>query len=383
MEKIRLLKFLTLFGIGGTERQVLNLIRGLDSTLFDVSIGCLRRWGPLLPEIEACGIQVAEYRTTSLVHYRAAIEQLRLARYLRRSRVEIVHSYGFYSNVFALPAARLAQVPVIIASIRDTGEMLTPAQKLAQKYACKLAHYVLVNADAVRDWLVEQGYDGRKIRVIRNGIVLPRFAARAGNDFRHEFGLPPNVPLVGVVARLNAMKGIEYFLQAAAAVAPEAPDAWFLIVGDGGHKEELQRLAGALGIADRVVFTGFQMDVPRVLSELTISVLPTLSEGLSNTLLESMAMGIPVIATIVGGNPEAVGDCGVLVPPRDAAALADAMLMMLRNPGLAARMGQSGRCRIVESFSLERMVRDTQSFYVDLAAQRSGRSATAVASKIA
>lgn len=174
--------------------------------------------------------------------------------------------------------------------------------------------------------------------------------------------------MIGVVARLNRLKGIEYFLQAAAAMGKRSYDARFLIVGDGQHKQELEQLAIQLGLGKRVVFTGFRLDVPEVLSALTISVLPSLSEGLSNSLLESMAAGVPVVATNVGGNPEAVEDgvTGIIVPPRDAHALARAMALLLENPDLGSEFGEAGRRRVTQRFSLAQMVRETESLYLRL-----------------
>src|SRR5439155_336338 len=161
-------------------------------------------------------------------------------------------TYGFYPTFFAVPAARLARVPVVVASIRDTGELLTPLQKRAQKMVCRMAGSVLVNAEAVRSWLIAEGYNANNIEVIRNGL-----------------------------------------------------------------------------------------DLARLLSEVSISVLPSLSEGLSNILLESMAAGVPVIASMVGGNPEVVknGETGLLVPPADAEALAQAICLLTERPELARQYG--------------------------------------------
>ena len=139
----------------------------------------------------------------------------------------------------------------------------------------------------------------------------------------------------------------------------------FLVVGDGGSKKELEEHACRLGLGQRIVFTGFRSDVPDLLSEAAISVLPSLSEGTSNTLLESMAAGIPVIATRVGGNPEVIEDgvSGLLVPPRDSAALAAATGRLLEDEDLALRLGQAGMRRVSELFSIEGSVHQTEHLY--------------------
>jgi glycosyltransferase involved in cell wall biosynthesis len=379
-DRIKLLEFVTLFAIGGTERQVVNLSRALDLSRFELYMGCLRQAGEFLKEIEAREIPISEYRIRSFYHPKTFVHQLRLARHLIRNRIQILHSYNFYSNVFAIPAARLAGTPVVVASIRDTGVYLTSPKKALQKWICRFATHILVNAEAVRRWLVEEGYPADKITVIGNGIDLERFAQKPGGTrLREELGLPSQVPLVAVLSRLNPLKGIESFLSAAVIVARRFPDARFLIVGDGfsikdgaivhddTYRREMTRYAARLGLEGRVVFTGFRLDVPSLLSEVAVSVLPSLSEGLSNTLLESMAAGVPVVATRVGGNPEAIEDgvSGLLVPPRDPEALARAIGLLLENRRLAFNLGEAGRRRVVERFSLERMVSRTEAFYLE------------------
>jgi glycosyltransferase involved in cell wall biosynthesis len=174
-----------------------------------------------------------------------------------------------------------------------------------------------VNADAVRESLISQGYGPEKIALIRNAVAEPEAAnLEEGCGIREEVGWPVTAPVVMVLSRLNRMKGIESFPQAARLVAAKLPETRFLVMGDGAIREELQNSTAGLGLADKVVFTGFRTDVPRLLADANLSVLPSLSEGLSNALLESMAAGTPVIAARVGGNPEVVEDGvpGLLVP---------------------------------------------------------------------
>ena len=388
--QIKLLKFLTLFGCGGTERQVVNLTRALDRTRFEPSIACMRRWGHFLEDIEQQRIPISEYRIRSLYRPDTFRQQLRFAQDMKHSHTQIVHSYNFYANTFAVPAARLASVPVIIASIRDTGMDITPAKIRVHRLICRLADCVLVNAEAVRLWLIEQGYRADKISVIRNGIDLSRFAhPKDGSGLRREFGLPEQAPLVLLLARLTPQKGIESFLEAAAAVSRRRPDARFLIVGDGfvfarrnvadepdvayrdaTYRQTLTLHAARLGLGGRVIFTGYRSDVPELLSQVAVSVLPSHSgEGFPNALMESMAAGVPVVATRVGGSPEVVGEDGVaglLVPPRDPGALAQAIGAVLENRDLAHCLGQEAKRRVAEHFSLERMARETEDLYMTL-----------------
>ena len=365
-KKIKLLELLTNFHIGGTERQVANLALGIDASHFDLHLACLRHSGELLADLETLRVPRPEFPIGHIYSFRTLWQGIRLARYVRTNLIQIVHSYGFYPNIFTVPVARLAGASIVVASIRDTGDLLTPMQRRLQKMVCRLADCVLVNAEAIRRSLLEQGYDPSKIVVIRNGITLSKFARKGRSAvLRRELGIPQSARLVAVFSRLNWMKGVEFFLDAAMVLAGRFPDVYFLVVGDGGNKRELEEQAYRLGLGQRIVFTGFRSDVSDLLSEVAISVLPSLSEGTSNTLLESMAAGIPVIATRVGGNPEVIEDevSGLLVTPRDSAALAGAIGRLLDDEGLALSLGQAGMRRVTEIFSIEGSVHETEHLY--------------------
>jgi len=375
-DRLAVLQFLTIFGIGGTERQVLNLVQGLDTSRFAVEVACLKRWGALLPEMEATGVPITEYKTTSLYNHVAAWNQMKFIRHLRKRSIQIVHTYGFYSNVFAIPPARLAGAAAVVASIRDTGEHQTPMQRRIEKLFCRMADCVVTNAEAVRKRLTNEGYDAEKIVVIHNGIELTRYAKKPAELGLHrELGVPSGTPLVAVFARLNELKGIEYFLRAVAGLIDRFRNVRFLIVGDGASRPELEKYSERLGLNKHVVFLGFRLDVPTLLSEISVSVLPTLSEGLSNSLLEAMAAGVPVVATSVGGNPEVVqgGITGLLVPPRDAEALGQAIGRLLEQPSLGTKFGLAGRERVIKQFALERMTQATERLYEGLM-ERSNRA---------
>jgi glycosyltransferase involved in cell wall biosynthesis len=194
---------------------------------------------------------------------------------------------------------------------------------------------------------------------------------------RRELGLPAGVPVVTVVSRLNRMKGLEQFLESAAAIRTRVPDARFLIVGktspnDRPYLSVLTGLAERLGLSDCVVFAGLRTDVPQLLASDTVSVMPSLNEALSNVLLESMAAGVPVVATRVGGTPEAIehGVNGLLVPAADPGALANAICHLLAEPEMARRLGRAARESINERFSIDRMVSATEELYLSLLDRR-------------
>jgi glycosyltransferase involved in cell wall biosynthesis len=383
--RTRILKVVPTLMCGGTENQFMALGRLLDRSRFDVAFACLRRWGPFVDELRQLGIPLHEYHVATFRSVRALAQQARLARQIVHSRIDIVHAYNFYGNVFAVPPARLV-APVVIASIRDRSPYLTPMQRRVQRYACQFADRILVNADAVKDWLVhDEGYDPSKIAVIRNGVDMTRFGdLPAGERIRSELGIAADARLVVVVSRLARLKGIEYFLRAAAALKPRYPDVRFLIVGetsppDPAYLRDLQRLAADLGVDGQVTFTGRRSDVPAILGAADVSVMPSLNEALSNVLLESMAAAAPVVATRVGGTPEAVsdGETGLLVPPGDAGAITAAVSRLLDDRELACRLGLAARAFVVQRFSVDRMVRATEDLYAELLARKQPRRSRA------
>lgn len=391
-DSIRLMKVIPTYFQGGTEGQVLNLVRRMDRQAFELQFACLRKGGDLLAEFETLGIPISEYRIRNLYRPQTFMQQWRFARHLRAQRIQIVHSYNFYANMFAIPAARMARTPVVLASIRDRGVYLTSKQKMAQKVVCRLADRILVNAESIREWLLEQGYQDNRIRVIKNGVDMSRYAGvRDSARIRPELGIPDSAPIVVMIARLNPQKGVDEFIRAASLLRGSHPDARFLIVGaklqyqsgvisqDKKYLQELQQLAVDLGVGGKVIFAGHRTDTPEILAEAAISVLPSHSEGLSNTLLESMAAGIPTVATNVGGNPELVKDHinGILIPVKSPEHLAQAIREILDDSGLASRFGRQARNMANESFSLEKMTGDTQALYrTELALDRRAEART-------
>ena len=374
-DRVRVLKFVADFRIGGTERQFVTLTKRLDPALFDLSLACLKRRGEFLDQIESTGLPLTDYPITSFHGVDTARMQWKLLGDLRRNRVEIVHAYGFYPNIFATAAAKMAGA-IAVASIRDQGDMWSPMQNRAQRWILRLADAVVVNAASVRDILVRDGYDERRIVVIRNGVDLSRFETRSTEGtLRRELGLPERTPIVAALCRLHEVKGVEHFLEAAVALSRRFPEARFIVAGDGYHRPALEQYAAQLGLAGRVIFTGFRHDVPQFLSQVQVSVLPSLSEALSNTLLESMAAGVPVVATRVGGNPEVVehGVTGFLVPSREPEALSATIGRLLEQPSLAQAMGRAGRQRVHEHFSLDRLTEETEGLYIRLLMKRRHR----------
>ena len=371
--RIRILKFLNHFNIGGTERQFIHIANGLNPFKFDVEVACFRTEGPLLhslrPEMPVLIYPVHK----SFHHFRSILSQFRLAKDIRKRKIDIVHTYGWYPNVFGLPPAWLAMRPILIASMRDAGAYMTPSKIRALKFTCALADCVLSNSAAGKDWLVTQGVPEKKVEIIRNGVVVPTL--RGGPDrgrIRQGFGIPADTSLCAYVGRVVSGKGIDFYLRAARILADQGRNVRFLIIGaisvEKAYRSEIEMLARELNLNDHVVFTGERQDVAEILREVDIVVHPSLTEGLSNVILEAMAAGRPVVATRVGGNPELVQDgrTGFLVPKEDERELARAIACLLDDPVSARKFGEAGRERIIREFSIRHLLKQTEELYVRL-----------------
>lgn len=366
MPRLKVLQFLTCLDVGGTERHVATLARALDPKRFDVRVACMRGGGPLSEVIEGAGLPIERYPISRLWGPATWRQQRRFGAMLRKERIDIVHAYGLYAIVFAVPVARLVGTRLVIASIRDNGDPWTRAHRRAQRWVCRLAHGILTNAAEVRRRLQEDGYKDDAIAVIRNGVDVERFRPRPRDPvLRKNLGVPADAPLVVCVSRLNPLKGVDYALLAAARLVRRFPDVHFLIIGDGAERRPLEDLSRRLGLEGRVGFTRMRLDVPEILAQAAVSIMPSISEALPNTLLESMAAGAPLVATRVGGASEVLehGVSGLLVPPCDPHALELAIARLLADPDQAALMAATARARVVEHFSVERKALETAAFY--------------------
>ena len=213
--RINLLKFITHFGVGGTERQFVYLTKGLDRSRFDLRVACMAQMGGFLHEMQSLKVPISEYKTNSLYGYQTPRGQLKLARDIRREGIQIVHAYGFYPTVFAIPAARLARNCVSIASVRDMG-VFPDREKMRTRvlaFMCGWADCVLANSYAVRGWLAQHGLREADIRVIPNGIKVPSPRAESdGFPVRVELNIERHAPVIAVIGRLTRTKGLEFFL---------------------------------------------------------------------------------------------------------------------------------------------------------------------------
>jgi glycosyltransferase involved in cell wall biosynthesis len=298
------------------------------------------------------------------------VKQLtRFARFLRERRIDIVHTHDFYTNVFGMIGAWLARAPARIASRRETTGVRTPAQKFVERRAYRLAHAIVTNAEAVSERLIEEGAPRDKIVTIYNSLnrdrVTPQFDR---NGTFEKFKLPPDghCRFVTIVANLTfPVKDYPTFLRAAQRVRQAIPEARFIVVGDGPLKGETSALAKRLGLGTDVFFTGRCEQVADLLAISDVCVLSSMAEGFSNSILEYMGAGRPVVATNVGGAREAIieGETGYLAPSGDYEKIAARITELLRNPERARSMGRRGREVVEEKFSPSAQLAKTEQLY--------------------
>ena len=350
--------------LGGTEGQFVAVAVGLSQAGWDVHVSCIRAEGPLRSKLEDAGLVPWTCGRGSFKSPRLGLAVATLVRYLRMHRIQLVHSFDFYSNVLAVPAARFAGVPAVIASQRDLGDVRSRGKQLANRLALRSATAVLVNAKSIRSRLVEtRAVHPSKITVIQNGIDLGRFSPRQDRGSRD------SGPVVGTLANLRREKGLDDLLRAAALLTRGGMKARFVIWGEGPLRAELEGLASQLGLSEAVRFAGHTTSAQDALKTLDIFVLPpTSNEGLSNALLEAMAIGLPAVATRTGGNTELIahGRTGLLVPPGQPAALATAITRLIDEPALAARLGEQASEHARAEYSMARMVGRLENFYTKI-----------------
>jgi L-malate glycosyltransferase len=348
------------FETGGSERQFAALAGSLNPDLFRVDVGCIAKRGAFLSGLR----DIAEFPLGgNLYGVRSMQARLRLAGHLRRTGIAVAQAFDFYTNLTLIPAARLAGVPVVIGSQRQLGDLLSFAKSRAQLAALAWCDRVVCNSRAAADRLMEQGIRESRIAIIRNGLPPSNFAPAAPV-------LPRRSSLlrVGMIARMNTeSKGHRRFLRAAARLQTKFSNLEFVLAGDGPLRPEFERLADELGILDRTLFLGDRRDIPAILASIDVSVAPSVSESLSNIIIESMAAGVPVVACRVGGNPELINESrGVLVMQGDEQCLSAAVEKLLRDAPMRMALGCNAKRFAESSFTVTEMSRHYEDLYSDL-----------------
>ena len=369
MIKRKILIFTNSFRIGGSEGQALQLIQHLDRSRFDVHIACFDREGPLLERLPPDIEEVASFPLTGFANCNAVRQAAAFIAFLRKAKIQIVQTFDLYTNVFGLPLARLAGVPVTVGSRRDHGVRRTAWQARAEQWSFRLAMQVVANADAIKSRLVqEQVLGADRISVIRNGLDLSHFPISPRSRQSSAKDESRSV-IFAVVANMRAEKGHLLFLRAAQQVASACPEARFVLIGDGAMRQKIQESIELLGLREKVKLVGAITNVPDALQEIDVVVSPSDTEGLPNAVLEGMAASKAVVATDAGGTRELVleGVTGYLVPTGNAELLASRMIVLCRAPTTRENMGAMARQQVEQWHASEHVAGRFELLYDKLA----------------
>jgi glycosyltransferase involved in cell wall biosynthesis len=358
--------------LGGAERVLLELVRRLSPKRFRYSIVTFN----LNPTMEALRNFPASFHNIPLKRtydLNAARSAMHLRRLIRDQNVSIVHTFFETSDIWAAPVAKLSGCPILISSRRDMGILRTKKHQLAYPFVNRLFDRVLAVSDEVRGYCIRDDHlSPNQVETLYNGVDLVEIDEKAGDgDARQELDLCADAPVISTLANIRSIKGIDVLVRAAERVSKEFPKAVFLVVGGVLERETmtgLQEQVKSRQLADNFRFVGQMTNPFPVLRASNVFCLPSRSEGFSNALIEAMGCGLPCVATRVGGNAEALeeGKSGYLVASEDGEAMAERILQLLRDPGLARLMGAAARQTVKERFSMDAMMNRLMGIYDEL-----------------
>jgi len=377
MRKLRVAMVVNNFDVGGLEKVVLSLLEHLDRDAFEPYVVCLEGGGKLwrdvaVPPERALVLQKqARVRLPGLQVDDAAIRAIR--GFVREHRIDVVHTHNLAPLVYAGLATRL--MPDRPQVVYTEHNQIYRASRLGRaKFLAyiRLADVVATCSKDLQQFFRERLHMRRDVRVLYNGIDGRRYAAVDSARVDEELGLRPDDFVVGTGVVLSEQKGITYLVAAAKEVRARAPDVKFVVAGEGPLRPALEGEARAAGLGDAMRFLGYRRDIPELISAFDLYVLPSLWEGLPLALLEALAIGKPIVATRVGGNPEIVEDGanGYIVPPRDPAALARAILAVHGDPDFRERARRRNVEKFSQLFSLEAMIATHSALYREITATR-------------
>jgi glycosyltransferase involved in cell wall biosynthesis len=357
----RVLQLLATGGTGGAQESYTGLLLRLDRSAYEVRALSLSS-GSAVQRLRRLGLEV---EVIDKANDEAAVREL--TAYLVRNEIDLLHAHMYRAEVVGARAAVAAETAVVMATVHSSRVRSSEDVATLAALTPVMDRLIVPSASIVAKVRAE-GRGGASFSVIPNGVDLDRFDLPLGAcTLRREFSIPGGAPVLGVVARLEPEKGHRYLIEAMPAILRGAPETWLVIVGEGSLEAEMRSLAASLPgrAGERIVFTGRREDVAAITGEIDVAVLPSLREAQGISILEAMARRKPVVASAVGGIPEVLtnGLDGLLVPPGDPAALAEACIRLACSPELRARMGEAGRASVEARFSLDAMVRQIEEVY--------------------
>ncbi len=381
MAKKRILEFLTYAGIGGTQQMFLEFMRHASHDKYIFYVCVLLEHDFLNEECSKLGIE-----TTSLNMrgYWDLTAWWKLYKFAKDKRIDLIRTYGLKAHIIGRIVGKLLGIPANISSVRSTDPWRKWYHTLLDSLTSGLTSLYLSNSEAGRMIThTRERIPLSKIVTIHNGIDIKRFVPCSSqkhddshNSYRQTSGISPTAPVIGIVAKLRKMKGHKTIIDALPQIQEKFPDVRCLFVGskfvnEKWYEAELRRYVQEQNLEHAIIFTGDRKNITEILDVLDVFVLPSLWEGFPTSVLEAMAMKKPVVASAVGGTPELVEPqiTGLLIPPDDPVALAEAVLWLLSNPDIATKMGPAGYERVQQSFCIESVVTKTETVYDQLIEQ--------------
>jgi glycosyltransferase involved in cell wall biosynthesis len=384
--KMKILHIIARLCVSGAVIHVVDLSAGFDPLGFESQVVAGREnpgEGSLLDYALSQGVQpifIPEMAAEFSIKPQDLQALIKLYRLIREQKPHIVNTHTAKAGFLGRIAAYMARVPVVIHTYHGHvlhgyyGQVKNDVLRRMERALGHLTNCIIaVDPQVKRDLVGYRVAPPEKIVVIPYGLHLEPYLAcdRHRGEFRRELRLPIEAKLVGIVGRIFPIKNHRLFLDAATLVAQREPRTRFAIVGDGILRPEMENHAHRTGIADKIVFTGWRQDLPRVYADLDLLAVTSNNEGTPFSAIEAMAAGCPVVATQVGGLPDLIceGQTGYLVPPGDAHAVAEAMLRLLHASETARRMGKAARARVKDCYAIQRLIRDTEQLYLKLSAR--------------
>ena len=357
--------------LGGTELNAVRTAEHLDRERFELRVVCLGEDGPLTERYRALGVPVVNMPIRSFYGRSMLHSGMRFVRYVRAARADLVHAHDVYSNIFMAVWARVAGVPVTVASRRWWNSLPNRKLQVGSKFAFRRASAVLANSQQVAATLLTDGVEPSKVWTITNFADDSAFGIASDGErqqLRRTWGAADEAIVIGCVARMDPVKDHVGLVRAFAAVHQREPRTHLVLVGDGEMRPVLESQVRAAGLERAVHFTGELRNGRNHHRGFDVSVLASRSEGFPNTLVEAMAAGRPVVATAVGGSIDAVEHetTGLLVPPADSTALTDALLRMVKDAVLRETLGREGFRRAQERYRASRIVGAVSDMYCQL-----------------
>ncbi len=376
---MRILHLVSTFEVKTDTKWLYRLLGRLDRSRFESAIACFYEGGLMMERFSALGMPAFNFNVPGRASPAALGRVLGL---IRAYRPQVVHTHLLRADLYGGLAARLAGVPVVLSTAYALGDYrrdkVRRVDDFLDRVCRRLATDLLAVSEAVREDRIRRlRWPSDRVHTIHTGIEFPATAddGSARTRIRHEWGIPDRSPLVLAVARLSYEKGIDILIEAAAAIHRQLPAARFVVVGDGPLRDNLVVRIRSMGIEGVVQLAGFREDVETVLPAGDLFVMPSLMEGMPNALLEAHVAGLPVVASSVGGLAEAIEHerSGLLVPPRDPAALAAAIVRILNDEPLRRRLAHDGREFARQRFAVELVARRYEDLYEKLYRARCAR----------